>query len=117
MQMKDVYCHVDSFRGGLPNMCVLYSTLTSLSLLFCLFLYICNFVELEFSVQNGGRATEALLLAVTHQKASEFRLLVFYTLWLDQVRDVCLLRLKYGCFSYKKRMDSLQEPFIHFNKL
>ncbi len=112
--MKDVYCHVDSFRGGLPNMCVLYSTLTSLSLLFCLFLYICNFVELEFSVQNGGGATEALLLAVT-QKASEFRLLVFYTLWLDQVREVCLLRLKYGYFSYKKRMDSLQEPFIHLN--
>ncbi len=57
MQMKDVYCHVDSFRGGLSNMCVLYSTLTSLSLLFCLLLYICNFVELEFSAQNGGRAS------------------------------------------------------------
>ncbi len=58
MKMKDFYCHIDSFCGGLPNIAFFYSTLTSLSLLFCLFLYICNVFELEFSVQNGGHATE-----------------------------------------------------------
>ncbi len=48
----------DSFWRGLPNIAFFYSTLTSLSLLFCLFLYICNVIQLEFSPQNGGRATE-----------------------------------------------------------
>ncbi len=59
MKIKDFYCHVYSFCGGLPNIAFFYSTLTSLSLLFCLFLYVCNVVELEFSVQNGGRAIDA----------------------------------------------------------
>ncbi len=58
-KLKDFYGHIDSFCSGLPNIVFFYSTLTSLSLLFCLFLYICYVVELEFSVQNGVRATEA----------------------------------------------------------
>ncbi len=42
----------------LPNV-VVFFTLTSPSLLFCLFLYICNVIQLEFSPQNGDIATEA----------------------------------------------------------
>ncbi len=57
MKMKVFYCHIDSL-WWIAQHCIFDSTLTSLSLLFGLFLYICNAVELEFSVQNGGRATE-----------------------------------------------------------
>ncbi len=92
-ERQDFYCHTDSFCSGLPNIVFFYSNWTPLLLLFCLFLYICTVIQLEFSHQNGGRATEAppkappkapeshpAFLAVT-QKASEFRFLVFYTLW------------------------------------
>ncbi len=58
-ESQDFYCNTDSFCCGLPNIAFFYSTLTSFSLLFCLFLYICNVVQLKCSPQNGARTTEA----------------------------------------------------------
>ncbi len=58
-ERQDFYCRTDSFCSGLPNIVLFYSNWTPLLLLFCLFLYICTVIQLEFSHQNGGRATEA----------------------------------------------------------
>ncbi len=83
MKIKDFYCHIDSFLWWIAQHCVFYSTLTSLSLLFCI--YFCISVTLlSENVQSKMAAMlpKRHLVAVT-QKASEFLLLVINTLWFS----------------------------------
>ncbi len=83
MEIQDFYCHIYSFCCGLPNIaCFILRWL----LFRCYSVYFCisePLLSWNFQSKMAAALPKRCLVAVSvTQKASEIRLLVFYTLWL-----------------------------------